>query len=152
MIAVLKPSVSLRDKAQLVALIEARGLHVLHLDGDGAEEWIGVLGEDARACAAELARHPAVAELRAHDVPYPLASRVWRGAPSIVRIGTIALGGSEVIVVAGPCAVESEEQVLATARAVAAAGARVLRGGAFKPRTSPYSFQGLGAAGLELLA
>jgi 3-deoxy-7-phosphoheptulonate synthase len=151
MIAVLKPSVSLRDKAQLVALIEARGLRV-HLDGTGDEEWIGILGEDSQACAAELARHPAVAELRTHAVPYALASRAYRGEASVVRVGRVALGGPEVIVMAGPCAAESEEQVFATARAVTAAGARILRAGAFKPRTSPYSFQGLGEEGLELLA
>jgi 3-deoxy-7-phosphoheptulonate synthase len=69
-----------------------------------------------------------------------------------VPIGPVVLGGREVVVMAGPCAVESEEQVFATARAVAAAGASILRGGAFKPRTSPYSFQGLGQEGLELLA
>jgi len=156
MIAVLKPSTSLRDKAQIVALVEARGLRV-HLDRSGGEEWIGVLGEDARALAAELAAHPAVAELRTSHVPYALAARAGRSAPSVVRLGLgaagpVTIGGTEVVVMAGPCAVEGEEQVFATARAVAAAGARVLRGGAFKPRTSPYSFQGLGAEGLELLA
>jgi len=151
MIAVLKPTLSLRDKAQLVALLEARGLRV-HVDKSGGEEWIGILGEDANACAAELAAHPAVAELRTQAVPYALASRAYRREPSVVRVGSVAFGGPEVIVMAGPCAVESEEQVFATARAVAAAGARVLRGGAFKPRTSPYSFQGLGESGLELLA
>ncbi len=151
MIAVLKPSVSLRDKAQLVALIEARGLRV-HLDKSGGEEWVGVLGEDAEACAQELAAHPAVAEIRAHEVPYGLASRAYRPESSVVRVGVVALGGREVIVMAGPCAVETEEQIFATALTVAAAGARVLRGGAFKPRTSPYSFQGLGEEGLELLA
>ncbi len=151
MIAILKPCISLRDKAQLVALIEARGLRV-HFDQSDGEEWIGVLGEDAQACAAELADHPAVAELRTHDVPYALASRAYHSEASLVRVGPVALGGPEVIVMAGPCAVECELQVFATARAVAAAGARILRGGAFKPRTSPYSFQGLGEAGLELLA
>lgn len=151
MIAILKPSLSLRDKAQVVALIEARGLRV-HLDRSGGEEWIGVLGEDTRACAAELAAHPAVAELRTHAVPYALASRAYRRESSVVRVGSVAFGGPELVVMAGPCAVESEEQIFATARAVATAGARVLRGGAFKPRTSPYSFQGLGEPGLELLA
>jgi 3-deoxy-7-phosphoheptulonate synthase len=152
MIAVLVPSVSLRDKAQLVALIEARGLRV-HLDRTAGEDWIGILGEGARALAAELAAHPAVRELRAEGVPYALASRAFQPEPSVVRLAHgVELGGAELVVMAGPCAVESEAQVLATARAVAAAGARVLRGGAFKPRTSPYSFQGLGAEGLELLA
>lgn len=129
MIAVLKPFLSLRDKARLVALIEARGLRV-HVDSSGSEDWIGILGEDANACAAELAAHPAVAELRVHAVPYALASRAYRRETSVVHVGAVPFGGLEAIVIAGPCAVESEEQVFATARAVAAAGARVLRGGA----------------------
>jgi len=155
MIAVLKPALPLAEKARLVAMIESRGLRV-HLDRSGGEEWIGLLGEDVGAFADELAAHPAVAEVRTTRVPYALASRAYRPAPSQIRIGTgrtrALIGTDEVLVMAGPCAVESEEQVFATARAVAAAGARVLRGGAFKPRTSPYSFQGLGEAGLELLA
>ncbi|MSR61683.1 MAG: 3-deoxy-7-phosphoheptulonate synthase [Planctomycetes bacterium] len=151
MIAVLKPSVSLRDKAQLVSLIEARGLRV-HLDKSGGEEWVGVLGEELPGFARELAAHPAVAEIRATSVPYALASRAYRAESSVVRVGSFVFGGAEAIVMAGPCAVENEAQIFATARAVAAAGARILRGGAFKPRTSPYSFQGLGEEGLELMA
>jgi 3-deoxy-7-phosphoheptulonate synthase len=151
MIAVLKPACPLRDKAQLVAWIEACGLRV-HLDRSEQHEWIGILGDGAEGLAAELRAHPAVQELRALETPYALASRAFRPRPSVVRVGSVELGGPEAIVMAGPCAVESAEQVFATARAVAAAGARVLRGGAFKPRTSPYSFQGLGRDGLELLA
>ena len=73
-------------------------------------------------------------------------------ANTLVRVGDVVFGGRDIIVIAGPCAVESEEQLIATARAVKAAGARLLRGGAFKPRTSPYSFQGLRTEGLDLLA
>jgi 3-deoxy-7-phosphoheptulonate synthase len=151
MIARLHPSVSLVDKAQLVARIEARGLRV-HLDQSDGELRLGILGEGASALAVELARHPAVRELCSDGGPHPLASRAFRPEPSRVRVGAVEIGGPELVVVAGPCAVESEAQVFSTARAVAEAGALLLRGGAFKPRTSPYSFQGLGAAGLELLA
>jgi 3-deoxy-7-phosphoheptulonate synthase len=151
MIAVLKPSLPLRLKAELVALLEGRGFRV-HLDRSGTEEWLGILGPEARALAPELAAHPAVAELRTHEVPYPLAARARGRAATSVRVGPALLGGRTLVVMAGPCAVESREQVHAAARAVAAAGATVLRGGAFKPRTSPYSFQGLGEEGLELLA
>jgi 3-deoxy-7-phosphoheptulonate synthase len=84
--------------------------------------------------------------------PYKLASSEFRATRTIVEVGDIKFGSDEFIVMAGPCSVESREQVLQTARAVKAAGGRVLRGGAYKPRTSPYSFQGLGRAGLELLA
>ncbi len=156
MIAVLKSACSLREKAQLVALVEARGFRV-HLDRTEGREWLGILGDRAQTLAAELRAHPAVDEVRALDTPYALASRTLHPHPSIVRVASSAtapvqIGGRETVVLAGPCAVESEAQIQATARAVAAAGARVLRGGAFKPRTSPYSFQGLGEEGLELLA
>ena len=83
--------------------------------------------------------------------PYKLASRTFRPENSVVTIGDVRIGGDEVVVMAGPCSAESEEQVEAAAAAVKRAGAKVLRGGAFKPRSSPYSFQGLGEEGLRLL-
>ncbi|MDX1418800.1 MAG: 3-deoxy-7-phosphoheptulonate synthase [Rubricoccaceae bacterium] len=83
--------------------------------------------------------------------PYTLASRAWRAEDTVVDVDGVPVGGPEVVVVAGPCAVESEAQIEEAAAAVAAAGARMLRGGAYKPRTSPYSFQGLGEEGLLLL-
>jgi 3-deoxy-7-phosphoheptulonate synthase len=82
---------------------------------------------------------------------YQLASRACRGSGTVIDFGDFAVGDAEVVVMAGPCAVESEEQIFATAAAVRRAGARILRGGAFKPRTSPYNFQGLGRDGLALL-
>jgi 3-deoxy-7-phosphoheptulonate synthase len=83
--------------------------------------------------------------------PYKLASRNFRPGGTVVRVGDVEIGGNRIVIMAGPCSVESEEQIEATAAVVARAGARVLRGGAFKPRTSPYSFQGLGERGLQLL-
>ena len=83
--------------------------------------------------------------------PYKLASRTFRPESTVVSIGELRIGGNEVIVMAGPCSAETEEQVEAAAAAVARAGARVFRGGAFKPRSSPYSFQGLGEAGLRMM-
>ncbi len=85
-------------------------------------------------------------------VPYRLASREARSIATIIRVGDAAIGGAEPVLIAGPCSVESREQMLCAAQAVRAAGAALLRGGAFKPRTSPYGFQGLGERGLELLA
>ncbi len=85
-------------------------------------------------------------------IPYPLASRAHHPAKSVVQVGDALIGGAEPVVIAGPCSVESEEQIHESARAARAAGAQLLRGGAFKPRTSPYSFQGLGLDGLRLLA
>lgn len=90
---------------------------------------------------------------RVEKLPYPfkLSSRAFREEDTEIRVRDIVIGGSEIVLMAGPCAVEGEEQVHAAARGVRAAGARVLRGGAFKPRTSPYSFQGLGVTGLKIL-
>ena len=83
--------------------------------------------------------------------PYKLASRTFKQEPTVITVGDVRIGGDEVIVMAGPCSAESEEQVEATASAVKRAGAKILRGGAFKPRSSPYSFQGLGEEGLRML-
>src|SRR5512144_2084979 len=83
--------------------------------------------------------------------PYKLASRTFKRENTVITIGDLRIGGDEVIVMAGPCSAETEEQVEATASAVKRAGAKILRGGAFKPRSSPYAFQGLGEAGLRML-
>jgi 3-deoxy-7-phosphoheptulonate synthase len=84
--------------------------------------------------------------------PYKLSSREFQPENTIIKVGEVAIGGNGLVVMAGPCAVETEEQVISTARAVKAAGANILRGGAFKPSTSPYHFRGLGEEGLKLLA
>ncbi|MEM4138863.1 MAG: 3-deoxy-7-phosphoheptulonate synthase, partial [Sulfolobaceae archaeon] len=83
--------------------------------------------------------------------PYQLVSNEWKKDPTIVNVSGVEIGGKKIVVAAGPCAVESEEQLYTVARAVKRAGARLLRGGAYKPRTSPYSFQGLGEEGIKLL-
>src|SRR5437588_9145946 len=95
---------------------------------------------------------PGVDRVQLISEPYKLTSRNYHPEGTIVEVGGVQIGGPEVVVIAGPCSVESREQVLETAAAVKAAGAKLLRGGAYKPRTSPYSFQGLGEPGLELLA
>jgi 3-deoxy-7-phosphoheptulonate synthase len=95
---------------------------------------------------------PGVAAIKSEAPPYPQVSRQYRESNSIVDVRDVAFGAAEVIVIAGPCSVESAEQVSLIAAGVASAGARMLRGGAFKPRTSPYSFQGLGEEGLLFLA
>ena len=86
------------------------------------------------------------------SAPYKFVSREFRNERSAIRVKRIEIGGDDFIVMAGPCSVESERQIMETAEAVAAAGARILRGGAFKPRTSPYDFQGMELEGLKLLA
>jgi len=98
-----------------------------------------------------LAVQDGVHEVLKISEPYKLASRSYKSENTVVAVGDVRIGGEEVIVMAGPCSAESEEQVEATAAAVKRAGAKILRGGAFKPRSSPYSFQGLGEAGLRML-
>jgi 3-deoxy-7-phosphoheptulonate synthase len=111
------------------------------------------VGNDGRVDGSRLLALPGVAEVIHVTKPYKQVSREWKPEPTVVSLpGGLRIGGTDVVVMAGPCSVESEDQVMAAARAVRAAGATVLRAGAFKPRTSPYSFQGLGVRGLELLA
>jgi 3-deoxy-7-phosphoheptulonate synthase len=106
---------------------------------------------DAPPAAHRFRTLPGVRDVMEDDRPYVLASREFKGASTCVRVGDVVFGGRDVVLIAGPCAVESREQITAVARAVKATGGRMLRGGAFKPRTSPYTFQGLGEAGLALL-
>lgn len=102
--------------------------------------------------AARIQRMPGVGELIRVTAPYKLVSREFHEADTVVSVAGVPIGGQGVTVIAGPCTVESREQTLNVARAVASAGATILRGGAYKPRTSPYSFQGLGEDGLRILA
>ncbi|MBM3267105.1 MAG: 3-deoxy-7-phosphoheptulonate synthase [Candidatus Sericytochromatia bacterium] len=119
----------------------------------GQRTAIGVVGNDGRVDSKRLEGLPGVVEVIHVSAPYKLVSREWRAESTVIDVGGgLVVGGQEIVVMAGPCAVESEEQVMATAAAVKQAGARMLRGGAFKPRTSPYAFQGLGLEGLKLLA
>jgi 3-deoxy-7-phosphoheptulonate synthase len=113
---------------------------------------IGVIGGNAYAYREAFAHLPGIHEIIPITKPFKLASREFRQQDSIVDVGGVRIGGEPLVVMAGPCSVESEDQLLQTARFVAAEGAKVLRGGAFKPRTSPYAFQGLGETGLKMLA
>jgi 3-deoxy-7-phosphoheptulonate synthase len=150
-IVVLDSGVSLKDKASIVRFIEQHGGRLL-VSELGDVTHIGLVDPAAQALAPEIERMAGVAEVRSEAPPYPQVSRDHQESDSIVEVGNVAVGGEEVVVIAGPCAVESASQLSAVSRGVADAGARILRGGAFKPRTSPYSFQGLGEQGLLLLA
>lgn len=112
---------------------------------------IGITGNLGPVNPAQLSDLPHVAEVIRVTKPYKLTSREMKPEDTHVRVGEVDLGGTEVVVIAGPCAVETHEQTVGMARRLKQAGAHLLRGGAFKPRTSPYSFQGLGRAGLEIL-
>ena len=152
MLIVLRSDASAADRARVVALIESLGFQARGIEGvqRGA---IVVVGNDGRVDPARFSALPGVDEVVHISRPYRMVAREWRPESTIVRLpGGRSIGGTEILVVAGPCSVESEAQIFATARAVKAAGAVALRAGAFKPRTSPYAFQGLGQAGLELLA
>jgi len=113
---------------------------------------VAVVGDERDAAMSGFETLPGVASVMPILAPYKVASREVQAEPTVVRAGSLVVGGPAIGVIAGPCSVESGEQIVATARAVKAAGATALRGGAFKPRTSPYSFQGLKEQGLELLA
>jgi 3-deoxy-7-phosphoheptulonate synthase len=113
---------------------------------------IGIVGNDGRVDGSRLAALPGVVQIIHVTQPYKQVSREWRPESTIVTIAPgVSFGGDDVPIIAGPCSVESEEQIVESARIARAAGATALRGGAFKPRSSPYAFQGLGKKGLELL-
>src|SRR6476659_4013362 len=119
----------------------------------GQRTAIGLVGNDGRVDDSRISALPGVAQVIHVSKPYKQVSREWRPESTVVQLAPgVLVGGTDVVVIAGPCSVESEQQIVTAARAVKAAGATALRGGAFKPRSSPYSFQGLGKKGLELLA
>ena len=113
---------------------------------------IGAVGGKKISFPTGLETLPGVERVVPIMAPYKLVSRESRGSDSIIAVGGVSIGGPQLAIMAGPCAVESREQLLTVARQVKAAGAQILRGGAFKPRTSPYSFRGLEKEGLEILA
>ena len=114
---------------------------------------IGLVGNDTRVDDTNVVGLPGVAQVIHITKQYKQVSREWKADSTVVSLAPgVDIGGGSIVVIAGPCSVESEEQILSAAHAVRAAGATALRGGAFKPRSSPYSFQGLGKAGLKLLA
>ncbi|HEY6837318.1 MAG TPA: 3-deoxy-7-phosphoheptulonate synthase, partial [Geobacteraceae bacterium] len=153
MIIVMKAGATKQDRDEVTKRIKELG-YKPHLIHGTTRDVIGAVGGERGAQDQEIFQSMQGVESVVPILqPYKLASREVKKGPSIVRISdTVAIGGSEIIVMAGPCSVESEAQIIETARAVKAGGAKVLRGGAFKPRTSPYSFQGLEEEGLKFLA
>jgi 3-deoxy-7-phosphoheptulonate synthase len=152
MIVVLKPNLNRKDESAVLREIRKLGYkpHVIR----GVERTvIGAIGDERKHHTLEtLTAWPQVEKVMPVQMRYKLVSREGHPAASTVRVGGAEIGGKKFQVMAGPCSVESEKQLLTTAEAVQRAGATVLRGGAFKPRTSPYEFQGLGRKGLKLLA
>lgn len=152
MLIVMRHGAGEAEIRQVVATIEEMGYQARPMPGKQRVS-IGLVGNDGRVDGSRLAALPGVQEILHVTKPYKQVSREWKPESTVVRLpGGLSVGGDDVVVMAGPCSVESERQVLEAARLVRESGATIFRAGAFKPRSSPYSFQGLGAAGLGLLA
>lgn len=152
MIIVLKPGIRPQEEKAVLAEIRRLGYrpHVMR----GVERTvIGAIGDERKNPSLDgLRAWTQVESVTAVQKRHKLVSREAHPKASTIRVGDVEIGGPEIVVMAGPCSVETESQLMTTAEAVAKAGAKVLRGGAFKPRTSPYEFQGLGEKGLKLLS
>ncbi|MGE5230939.1 MAG: 3-deoxy-7-phosphoheptulonate synthase [Deltaproteobacteria bacterium] len=152
MLVVMRHGATEDEIAQVAATIAEMGYEARVMPGR-QRTTVGLVGNDGRVDPSRLAGLPGVQECIPVTKPYKQVSREWRPQPTVIQLpGGVTIGGEDVAVMAGPCSVESEKQILEAARAVRDAGATLLRGGAFKPRSSPYSFQGLGRKGLGLLA
>jgi 3-deoxy-7-phosphoheptulonate synthase len=152
MLIVMRHGAAEDEIGRVVATIEEMGYQARPMPGK-QRTTVGLVGNDGRVDGSRLAALPGVQEIIHVTKPYKQVSREWRPESTVVRLsGGLSVGADDVVVMAGPCSVESERQILEAARAVREAGATVLRAGAFKPRSSPYAFQGMGRAGLELLA
>jgi 3-deoxy-7-phosphoheptulonate synthase len=151
MVIVMQPQATAQHIQQVIDRIHAAGLNT-HLVKGEFQNIIGVLGDKKIIVNLALEAFPGVEKILSVSAGYKLVSREFRSENTVVDVGGVKIGDGSLVVMAGPCAVESREQLLESAHIVKATGARFLRGGAFKPRTSPYSFQGLEQQGLEYLA
>ena len=151
MIIVTKPEATEEQVQHIIDRIKEWGLKA-EVSRGALRVVIGVIGPEDSIREKPIAAIPGVASVTPVLKPYKLVAREFRGMNSKVKIGNVVIGGDEIVMMCGPCSVESREQITGIASEVKKSGAKILRGGAFKPRTSPYSFQGLGAEGLTLLA
>lgn len=152
MLVVMRHGASDDEIRQVVRVIEEMGYQAHPLAGKNRTA-IGIVGNDGRVDSSRISGMAGVQDVIHVTPPYKQVSREWKPESSIVRLpGGLTIGGDDIVVMAGPCSVESEAQIMAAATAVRESGATLLRAGAYKPRSSPYSFQGLGKPGLKLLA
>ena len=152
MIIVMKGTATEEDLQRVIGTVEELGYQT-HVIRGTQRSVIGAVGDErGKARLQSLEALPGVESVVPILQPFKLASREFKPARTVVKVRDVEIGGDRLVVMAGPCSVESEDQILETAKAVKEAGATILRGGAFKPRTSPYAFQGLGEEGLRLLA
>ena len=150
MIIVMKSTASQKDVEKVSGLVEELGLKVNVVNG-ATQSVIGIIGDTTKVDPESIEVDPAVEKVMHVSEPYKLANRAFHPEDSIIDVAGVKGGGQHLAVIAGPCSVESKEQVIEIAKAAKAAGANMLRGGAFKPRTSPYAFQGMGSEGLDIL-
>jgi 3-deoxy-7-phosphoheptulonate synthase len=151
MIIVMKANATEAEIENVIRHVEALGLKAHPIKGV-ERTVIGVIGDERPVNREQISVVPHVEEVSPILKPYKLASREFKPFDSVISVAGVDIGGKETVIIAGPCSVESEEQLFEAADAVKAGGAQLLRGGAYKPRTSPYAFQGLGEEGLKLLA
>jgi len=151
MVIVLREGVTDADIEELVAVLHEVGAEA-HVSRGEYRTVIGVIGDRERVMQMPFEAYPAVEKVVPIMKAYKLVSREFKQEPTVIEVGGARIGGGGFAIIAGPCSVESENQVVEAARAAKDAGASLFRGGAYKPRTSPYSFQGLGEEGLAMLA
>ncbi|HEY0048815.1 MAG TPA: hypothetical protein VGB68_06000, partial [Pyrinomonadaceae bacterium] len=151
MLIVMKPDAARSDVERVVEIIEKLGFKPHELPGESRTA-IGVTGNPGAIDPTHFENLPGVAEAIRVTKQYKLISRDLRPEKSVIKVGNAAVGDGNLAIIAGPCAIETPEQVFKVAESVAKSGARFFRGGAFKPRTSPYAFQGKGEDGLKILA
>ncbi len=150
MVIVLKPGTTPEEKKKIIDRVEHMGYKVRIIKG-AAQSILGIIGDTAKLEESAFYGSPHIEKVVRIKVPYKMASRAFHHPDSVIRVGKHLVGGGNLTMIAGPCCIESREQIHTIAAAVKNSGAHILRGGAFKPRTSPYSFQGMGEEGLKLL-
>ena len=150
MIVVLKNGVPKEKRDQLIEWLHGQGVKI-HISEGEFQTVLGLVGDTSRVDMDLIASLGIVDSVKRVTEPFKCCNRKFHPEDTVVQVGDVKIGGGNFVMIAGPCSVESEEQIVAVAKAVKASGAHILRGGAYKPRTSPYDFQGLAATGLELL-
>ena len=150
MIIILKESTTQQELDNLTALVKAHGV-TPHMTQGVHQTILGLVGDTSRIDIETISQLEIVEAVKRIQEPFKNANRKFHPLDTVIKVGEAVIGGGELTLIAGPCSVESEEQIISVAQSVKASGAKILRGGAFKPRTSPYAFQGLREEGINLL-
>ena len=150
MIIILKESTTQQELDNLTALVKAHGV-TPHMTQGVHQTILGLVGDTSRIDIETISQLEIVEAVKRIQEPFKNANRKFHPLDTVIKVGEAVIGGGELTLIAGPCSVESEDQIISVAQSVKASGAKILRGGAFKPRTSPYAFQGLREEGINLL-